>query len=117
MSCLSIPLILVTQIDYKFLKDYERNSKTGDIEFYCRIVPYQILGEYRNLIKFVVRDSLPVEIYIGFVAGLSYQIKKKIAERQQLQNNQNTDTSFDNLAKAIYFSYVVFIITSLQFSY
>ncbi|CAC5376491.1 unnamed protein product [Mytilus coruscus] len=113
VSCLFVPLTIVTQIDFKFIKEYERNSKTGAIEFYCKIVLYQIIGEYRKVITFVVKDFLPLATYIGFGAGLSYQIKKRKILRQQLQNNQNTDTRLDNLAKAVHFSSVVFIITSL----
>ncbi|VDI24234.1 Hypothetical predicted protein [Mytilus galloprovincialis] len=97
----------------KFAKAYYRNTETGSIEYYCKIVHYQIIGEYRNLITFVVKDFFPLVTYIGFGVGLSCQIQKRRIRRRQLQNNQSTDTSLENLAKAVNFSSFIFILTCL----
>ncbi|CAC5376488.1 unnamed protein product [Mytilus coruscus] len=113
VTCILIPLTVVTKFVLKFAKAYYRNTETGSIEYYCKIVHYQIIGEYRNLITFVVNDFLPLVAYIVFGVGLSYQIQKRRILRRQLQNNQSTDTSLENLARAHNFSAFIFVFTSL----
>ncbi|XP_063407036.1 uncharacterized protein LOC134690828 [Mytilus trossulus] len=113
VPCLLIPLIVVTKFDMKFAKAYYRNTETGAIEYYCKIIHYHIIGEYRFLITFVVKDFFPLVTYIGFGVGLSYQIHKRRILRRQLQNNQSTNMSLESLAKALNFSSFIFIFTCL----